>query len=166
MSLAIADLEKLQSEHPELQFELRDGEIIVMSPSDYASEEIGGTLLALLLNWVKPRCLGRVTGSSAGFRMPNSDLVAPDVAFVSADKLRESPRTYAEIVPDLIVEIKSSTDSVKKLKTQIEKFLEVGVKIGVFIDPDQRTITIYRPDSEPVELKDGDRLTFPDLLPD
>jgi Uma2 family endonuclease len=101
MSLAIADLEKLQREHPDLKFELRDGEIVVMSPSDYVCEEVGIELASLLRNWVKPRGLGRVTGSSAGFILPNGDLVAPDVAFVSAEKLRESPRTYAEIVPDL-----------------------------------------------------------------
>ncbi|WP_413200297.1 Uma2 family endonuclease, partial [Nostoc piscinale] len=62
----IADLEQLQAEHPEWQMELVDGSILVMGPSDYISEEIGAELIRLLGNWVRPRKLGRVTGSSAG----------------------------------------------------------------------------------------------------
>lgn len=165
MSLTIQDLEKLQSEHPDLRFELWDGEVIVMSPSDYASDEIGTSFATLLSNWVKPRRLGRVTGSSAGFRMPNGDLVAPDAAFVSAEKLRESPRSYADLVPDLVVEVKSSTDSVKRQKAKVERFLELGSLCGVLIDPDKHTVTIYHPDADPVVLLDGDTLTVPDLLP-
>ncbi len=165
MSLTIADLEKLQTQHPDLKFELVDGDILIMSPSDYCSEEVGGELLRLLANWVKPRKLGRVTGSSAGFIMPNGDLLAPDVAFVSADKLRESPRSYAEIVPDLVVEIKSSTDKIKKLTRKIERFIELGVSVAILVDPDKHLVTVYRPNAEAVELGDDDKLTLPNLLP-
>ncbi|MDF5738992.1 Uma2 family endonuclease, partial [Nostoc sp. S13] len=63
----IPDLEQLQAEHPEWQMELVDGNIVLMGPSDYESEEIGAELVRLLGNWVRPQRLGRVTGSSAGF---------------------------------------------------------------------------------------------------
>ena len=166
MSLTITDLEKLQSEHPDLRFELWDGEIILMSPSDYVSDEVGSNLVALLSNWVRPRRLGRVTGSSAGFRMPNGDLVAPDVAFVLSEKLKESPRAYAEIVPDLVVEVKSSTDSLKRQQAKLQRFIEWGAQVGILINPDKHTVTIYRPGADPVELRDGDTLAIPELLPD
>jgi len=67
----IADLEQLQAEHPEWQMELVEGSILVMGPSDYVSEEIGAEFIRLLGNWVRPRKLGRVTGSSAGFILPS-----------------------------------------------------------------------------------------------
>lgn len=51
--------------------ELGDGKIIVSPPSDYESEEIGTCLITFLNNWVMSRKLGRVTGSSAGFILPN-----------------------------------------------------------------------------------------------
>jgi len=165
MPLTIQDLEKLQKQHPNLRFELWDGEIIAMSPSDYASDEIGTSFAALLSNWVRPRRLGRVTGSSAGFRMPNGDLVAPDAAFVRAEKLRESPRSYVDLVPDLVVEVKSSTDSVKRQQAKVSRFMERGAICGVLIDPDKHTVTIYRQGADPVVLVDGDTLVVPDLLP-
>ncbi len=165
MSLTISDLEKLQSENPNLKFELQDGEIIVMSPSDYLSEEVGSELVTLLHNWVKPRQLGRVTGSSAGFIMPNGNLLAPDVAFVSATKLKESPRSYAQVVPDLVIEVKSKSDRLKKLQQKIEQFIELGVTVAILMDPDTHTIQIYRQNTNPVDLGDNDTLTIPELFP-
>lgn len=101
--LTIKDLEKLQSllseQHLDYQMELVDGGILVMGPSDYTSDEIGSRLLTFLNVWVMPRKLGRVTGAAAGFKLPNAkkDLRAPDVTFVRAERLRRSPRDFADL---------------------------------------------------------------------
>ncbi|MEI2578297.1 Uma2 family endonuclease [Scytonema sp. PRP1] len=170
MSLTIKDLEKLQTQlseaHLDYQLELIDGKIIVMGPSDIISSEIGVELSSQLRNWVKPRKLGRVFDSSGGFILPNSDLTAPDVSFVSAERLRRSPRYFGELVPDLVVEIKSQSDQIKPLKEKIQSFLSMGARVGILIDPDKDTVTIYRTNAEPVVLTDGDVLTIPELLPD
>jgi Uma2 family endonuclease len=49
--------------------ELVDGEIIVMTPSGYESDEVASEFSGQLRNWVKPRKLGRVTGAGAGFNL-------------------------------------------------------------------------------------------------
>jgi Uma2 family endonuclease len=178
MSLTIADLEQLQAQHPDWQMELVDGSIIVMGPSDYESDEIGSRLLTFLNNWVMPRRLGRVTGSSAGFILPNissengnngdkepRNLRAPDVSFVRADRLKKTKRDFVELVPDLTVEVKSKTDRIKPLVEKIELFLKLGSVVGILIDPDKREVAVYRLDQNTVTLKDGDTLTVPELLP-
>jgi Uma2 family endonuclease len=165
MSLTLQDLEEVQKEHPEWQLELVNGSILAMGPSDYISEEIGAELIRLLGNWVRPRRLGRVTGSSAGFILPNHDLRAPDVSFVKAERLKQSRRDFVELLPDLIVEIKSKTDRIKPLREKIEYFLELGTIVGILIDPDRLTLTVYRPESTPQVLRDGDVLTIPELFP-
>ena len=103
--LTVADLEQLQGilceAHVAYQLELVDGKIIIMGPSDIVSSEIGLEFGRLLGNWVKPRKLGRVFESSGGFILPNSDLRAPDVSFVVADRLKQSKRYFAELVPDI-----------------------------------------------------------------
>ncbi|MBW4613076.1 MAG: Uma2 family endonuclease [Desmonostoc vinosum HA7617-LM4] len=174
----ISDLEQLQAEHPEWQMELVDGNIVVMGPSDYVSEEIGAELIRLLGNWVRPRKLGRVTGSSAGFILPTLEtengtggdsekrnLRAPDVSFVQADRLKKSQRDFVELVPDLMVEIKSKSDRIKPLVEKIQIFLQLGCLVGILIDPDKLTLTVYRLNQEPVVLQDDNKLTLPDLLP-
>lgn len=169
MSLSVKDLEQLQAkfsqEHLDYQLELVDGKIIIMGPSDIVSSEIGAELISLLRNWVKPRRLGRVFDSSGGFILPDSNLRAPDVSFVSAERLKRSQRYFAEMVPDLTVEIKSQSDRLKPLREKIESFLTLGAKVGILIDPDKHTVTIYRPTGEPVVLIDGDLLTIPELFP-
>lgn len=169
MSLDIEDLEKLQAiltdSHLDYQTELVDGKIIIMGLSDYTSEEIIARLITFLNFWVLPRQLGRVTGSSAGFRLPDGDLRGPDVCFVSASRLRRSPREFAKIVPDLMVEVKSASDRIKPLREKIQQFLALGTQVGLLIDPDQKIVTIYRSFGEPIVLIDGDTLTVPELLP-
>jgi len=167
--LTVAHLEQLQAilseAHLDYQLELVDGKIIVMGPSDIVSSEIGLEFGRLLLNWVKPRKLGRVFDSSGGFILPNLDLRAPDVSFVLAARLKQSKRYFAEMVPDLVVEIKSQSDRLKPLREKILSFLEFGAKVGILIDPDKCTVTIYRPAAEPVILRDGDIISIPELLP-
>ncbi|MEG4851824.1 Uma2 family endonuclease [Microcoleus sp. B5-D4] len=167
--LTVADLEQLQGilseAHLDYQLELVDGKIILMGPSDIVSSEIGAELVSLLRNWVKPRKLGRVFESSGGFILPNSNLTAPDVSFVVADRLKQSKRYFAALVPDLVVEIKSQSERLKPLREKILSFIELGAKVGILIDPDKRTITIYTPQAEPVVLRDGDMISIPELLP-
>ena len=169
MTFTVDDLEKFRSqlspEFEDYKLELQEGNIVVMGPSDIESSEIGAEFIRLLGNWVKPRKLGRIFDSSGGFIMPNTDLRAPDVSFVSRERLREPVRAFGELVPDLVVEIKSKTDRIKKLKDKIQMFLEMGARVGLLIDPDEQTVTIYRSGSEPTVLNNQETFTIPELFP-
>ena len=166
MELTVQDLQKLQTAHPDYRMELIAGQVQVMSPSGYEADEVSIELAAQLRNWVRPRRLGRVTGSSAGFILPNTDTRAPDVSFVRAERLRQSPRSFAELAPDLMVEVKSPTDSLKKIRQKVKNFLALGTQVGIVIDPETHTVEAYRSGTETAQvLKDGDQLTVPELLP-
>lgn len=165
MSLTVKDLEKLQQQAPDYRMELVDGEIIVMSPSGYESDEVATRVAGKLFAYVDENRLGRVTGAGAGFTLPNSDTRAPDVSFVQAKRLRKSPRSFAELAPDLMVEVKSPTDSLKGLREKIDSFLSQGTQVGLLIHPEQRWVEIRQMGQDPTTLRDGDMLTIPDLLP-
>ncbi|OCQ97969.1 hypothetical protein BCD67_02240 [Oscillatoriales cyanobacterium USR001] len=171
MTFTLQDLErlqtKLQSEHLDYNLELVEGRISIMGPSDYISDEIGSRLITFLNNWVMPRKMGRVTGAAAGFILPNpdADLRAPDVSFVKAEKLKRSQRSFVQLVPDLMVEIKSKTDRIKPIVEKIQAFLELGTEVGILIDPDKETVSIYRLRNEPMVLTSSDTLMIPELFP-
>ena len=177
MSISFHDVERLQALYPDRQIELREGKLIIMSPSDSVSGEVGARFSMLLSTWVYTNHLGRILDSSTGFRLPNGDLLSPDVSFVSRERLKHNPRTYLSVVPELIVEIKSSRDRIRELEEKIALFLDQGVQVGLLIDPDTHTVTVYRSsglskDAESGEaiplgttLHNGDTLTIPDLFP-
>ncbi|TAE57697.1 MAG: Uma2 family endonuclease [Nostocales cyanobacterium] len=169
MQLTIKDVEILQQnlakEQEDYQIELQEGNLLVMGPSDIQSSEIGAELIRLLGNWIKPRKLGRIFDSSGGFIMPNTDLRAPDVSFVVASRLKLSVRDFGNLVPDLVVEIKSKTDRIGKLEDKVKLFLELGAKIGILVNPDELTVSVYRPNGDIETLTGNDKLTIPELLP-
>jgi Uma2 family endonuclease len=63
------------------------------------------------------------------------------------------------------VEVKSPTDSLKKLRAKIQEFLELGTLVGILINPEVRSVEVYRLNQNAVVLGDGDTLTLPDVLP-
>jgi Uma2 family endonuclease len=161
--LTLQELEHIQTQLPGYRLELVNGEVRVMSPSGYESDEVAFRLGANLWNWVEPRRLGRIAGSSAGFSLANTR--SPDVTFVRAERLPRSPRGYATIPPDLMVEVKSPTDDVEDLRQRIDEFLRQGTIVGILVNPEDRTIEVRRETQLPVTLQDGDILTIPDVLP-
>lgn len=89
---------------------------------------------------------------------------------IGADRLPQPTESYAQLVPDLIVEVKSKPDSLDKLRQKIWEFIRLGSQVGVLVDPRTRTMEVYRLGIESVEdaqvLRDGDVLTLPELLPE
>ena len=177
MSISLHDVEKIQALYPEHQIELREGKLILMSPSDSVSGGVGVRFSTLLGNWVYTHNRGQVLDASTGFRLPNGDVLAPDVSFVSRERLKHNPRTYLSVIPELIVEIKLSRDRLRELEEKIALFLDQGVQVGLLIDPDTHTVRVYRASglskdaesgetiSQGTTLHDGDSLSIPDLFP-
>lgn len=168
MHLTIKDLEKVQERLPDYRMELVNGEIIVMSPAGLESDEVAVEIARQLANWVRPRRLGRVAGSSAGFVLldeDEEDVCAPDCSFIRADRLKRTTEDYAQLVPDLMFEVKSKTDSAEALRRKIQKFLDLGTSVGVLVLPQREEIEVFRPGQEKLVLQNGDILTVPELLP-
>jgi Uma2 family endonuclease len=168
-AMTLKDLNQVQTLFSEAgldyKIELEDGTLSIMGPSDIVSSEISSRLIAFLFAWINPRRLGRVFDSAGGFIMPDTNVKAPDVSFVRAARLRQSPRYFGELVPDLVVEIKSQSARIKPIEAKVLKFIELGATVGILIDPDEETVTIYRSTGEPTVLGNGDILTVAELFP-
>jgi Uma2 family endonuclease len=165
MALTEKDLLSVQAAYPNNRVELRDGKIIVMSPSDNMSEAIVARLTRRLEEWTEPRKLGFVFTSSAGFRLPNGDVVAPDVSYVAKERMHLPPRSYASVVPNLVVEVKSPSDHLAELEDRLSMLRSFGAQTAMLIDPDKHTVMIDANDNPSRTLTDADTLEIPAVLP-
>ena len=120
-------------------------------------------------SFVRPRRLGRLIGSDAGIRLGRDpDTVRePDLAFTSAERMPFDvrPTTYSEIVPDLVVEVASPSDSIAAINDKALMWLRHGVVLVWVVHPESRTIEVHQDGVPVVTLTENDILDGSPVLP-
>ena len=141
--------------------ELVDGELVRMSPSFLPEARVVSTTLPLLGTFVLQHRLGEIFGPDLGYELTLHRVRAPDVSFVSAEKLAAygNPQEFAKVVPDLAVEVISPEVKYGYLQRKTRDYSEAGVRLLWIIDPQMQTVTVYH---SPVDLR---ILTAADALP-
>ncbi len=149
--------------------ELIQGVLYETMPTGQEHGEIAANLVTELRNFVKPRKLGRLTVSDAGVWLERDpDTVRePDIAYISAARLPPGVRVrgYAEVVPDLVVEIVSPSDGQREVGDKARMWLRYGVRLVWVVQPDTYTVDVYRLDWAVVTLDEHDALDGLDVLP-
>ena len=129
------------------RYELSRGELVPMTPVNYNHGKIVIRLGRMLDQFVQEHGLGAV-GTEIGFRLArNPDtLRAPDIAFVARSREPQgaAAEKFAELAPDLAVEVLSPDDSASDVLKKVEEYLASGVRLVWIADPATRTVTVYR----------------------
>ena len=125
-----------------------EGNIIIMSPTNTLSGFYENKLLFIVELWNHSSKMGYTFSSSAGFTLPDGSMRSPDASFILKarfDALSENEKNqFAHIVPDFVAELRSKTDSLKKLQLKMESYIQNGVRLGWLIDLQGREVWIYR----------------------
>ena len=128
-------------------YELLDGRIYMTPPAGGPHSVAQGNLFALLAGFVRERNLGRVYGSSAGYRLPSeTDVVEPDVAFVSNERHAAMPPMvqgqFLRVVPDLMIEVLSPSHEKNDLVRKRAVYEKNGVREYWIIDPSKQEVHV------------------------
>ena len=147
--------------------ELVKGVIVTMPPPTgrhgYIQLRIGRTIG----NFVDERRLGWVvTESGTILERDPATVRGPDVSFYSLARQPTPPDDYFEIPPDLVVEVLSPDDRSGAVRAKIREYISAGVKLVWLVDPDARTVRVYRGSIRGVELDETDTLDGGDVLPE
>lgn len=149
------------------QTELIRGEIVTMSPPGMEHGALAQVIAAELHTWNRRAKAGLVT-TEVGFvlhRDPDT-VRAPDVSFIVAARVpRPLPTGFAELAPDLAVEVVSPHDRAADVYGKLGEWLDAGVQAVWVIWPQRRCAWILRPAGDPQILQGGDALEDADLLP-
>ena len=156
------------------QLELtQTGELIIMPPTGGESGIINANLSTDLGLWNRQTKLGKVFDSSTEFKLPSGAYRCPDAAWVKLarwDALsQEEKKRFPPLCPDFVVELRSETDSLEKLRTKMREYENNGVLLGWLIDPQTPLVEIYRYGKD-VEVLNFDfdnppKLSGEDILP-
>ena len=120
--------------------------------------------------WNDNTDLGISFDSSTGFTLPNGAVYSPDASWVSNEKWdgltqQQREEEFSPLAPDFVVELRSSSDSLKKLQKKMAEYIENGVRLGWLIDPKNKTVEIYRQGKEIEILEFPETVTGEDILP-
>ncbi len=135
--------------NPDLWLELSsDGEIIVMPPAGTAASFRSGEVFRRLANWAEEHGGGWATDASGGFALPDGSVRAPDAAWIDAKRLTGLDKAFREryvpLAPDFVIEVMSPSDRLPEAQAKMRNWMANGVRLGWLIQPDARTVFIYR----------------------
>jgi len=138
------------SEHPDLFFEMSaDGELIVMPPNYTLTAYRHRAILTQLDRWAQTDGRGGVADAAGGFVLPNGARRAPDAAWTLTSRVRaldpQMLERYWHLCPDFVIEVRSPTDRWRALREKMREWIDNGAHLAWLIDPENRTLEIYRP---------------------
>jgi Uma2 family endonuclease len=162
--------DRLCIDNPDLRLELTPNrELIVMAPTGGESGKRNFKLSGQLFVWNESTELGEAFDSSTGydFTAIGGGKLSPDVSWISQSKIEGVDiKGFIPVVPDFVIllrrgyanELRSATDSLTETKTKMKEYQRLGVKLGLLVNPQARTVEIYRPGQEPDILESPESL--------
>ena len=161
-----SDVERIQQQDGRL-FELEYGILVEKTMGWY--ESLIATLVShSLRTYLDEHDLGQVLGADGLIKILPGVVKIPDVCFLSwsrfpADRLARTP--IPTLVPDLVVEILSESNTAEEMRSKLNRYFEAGVRLVWYIDPTTRSATSYTSPFNSVCIASNESLTGADVLP-
>jgi Uma2 family endonuclease len=155
LDLTDDQLAALSSLNDDLRLEwTAEGALEIMAPTGWETGNRNLSLAAQIYVWATKDGTGVASDSSTGFRLPNGAIRSPDVSWVRRERVlslsSEQRRTYIPLCPDFVLELRSPPDRLTVLEAKMREYIANGARLGWLIDPDARTVQVYRP-GEPAQ---------------
>ena len=155
----------------DLRFErTASGGLIIMPPTGSETGNFNIDLSCQLQSWSRQnKHLGPAFDSSTGFKLPDGTDISPDAAWMRRDRwdalTPEEKDKFAPICPDFVVELRSTTDSLEKLRAKMKVYVKNGARLGWLLDRKNRKVEISRQGSDVEILDSPATLSGEDVLP-
>jgi Uma2 family endonuclease len=118
-----------------------------------------------LLNYLDENPIGRVSGADGSYILSPGDEVMPDVGYISKLRMPEKPPRQVLMSPDLAVEVKSPTDSIRAVRDKAALYLAHGTQIVWLVFPETQRVEVYTADGEILDVGISGTLDGGTVLP-
>lgn len=145
------------------QYQIIEGELYMTPGPTTTHQRILFKLAQILNNHTSKYDKGEVMIAPVNVVLSMTDVVQPDIIFVSQKRLNIITKKNVVEAPDLVVEILSErTETIDRIKKK-ELYEEHSVKEYWIVDPDAKTIELYAFEENKLVLKKtaklGEKLT-------
>ena len=150
------------------QQELVNGVVVTMPPPSFYHGQVCSKFDRKLGVFIDAHRLGWIASNDSGVILGRNPATVrgPDVAFWSRERMPEPPRKgYAEIAPDLVVEVMSPSDVFLQSLRKVQEYLGASVREVWLAIPEDRSVLVCRSGQQQVILSNGDTLTGGEVLP-
>ena len=145
-----------------------EGDLIIVPPAGMKAGNRNFELTGRFAAWVQQDGTGVGFNSSAMFSLPNGAKRSPDLSWVRKERwealTEKEQERFSPICPDFVVELRSPSDSLKRLQNKMEEYVENGAQLGWLLDPSTRRVYVYRPGAEVETLEDPETVSGEPLL--
>ena len=125
------------------RYELLEGELVMAPAPRIPHQRVAVELGTRLHTFVKDRCLGEILFAPCDVLLSNTDVVQPDLLFVSrerSDILLGGDNVRG--APDLVIEILSPSTSGLDRILKRRLYAKYGVREYWLVDPDAKTVAV------------------------
>lgn len=164
--------EEFSLKHSGEHVELVDGEVKEVLMPGARHGKVCNLFAYYLTQHVIANNLGHVLSNDTFMKVPTEfdpqRVYGPDIFVVSYDRLPKSaeiPVGILPVTPNLVVEVRSPSDTWTHVFTKIANYLGAGVPVAVLVDPETRTVSAYGDAIGQRILGANDTLTLPEVLP-
>ena len=164
----LLSIEEFERDYFDSRYELINGELKAMAPTGEQHGRSVNGISTELSHFIKKHKLGGCFGAETGFVVQTNpdSLLAPDWAYVKTNRLPfESSPKFSQIVPDAVLEVRSPSDRTRNVQAKMEQWVEAGVGIAWEYDPSTKTMTVYRPGTQTVEIGLDGIVSGEDVIP-
>ncbi|MEO0355826.1 MAG: Uma2 family endonuclease, partial [Cyanobacteria bacterium P01_A01_bin.3] len=147
-----------------------DGTLIVSPPTGGESGHRNLNISIQLGTWSEVnQTLGIAFDSSTGFVLPNEAIRAPDVSWLSRERWdslsQDEKEGFVPLCPDFVIELRSKSDRLSTLQAKMREYIDNGARLGWLIDPQNRSVEIYRGEQDLEVLDNPSEVSGGEVLP-
>jgi len=123
--------------------EILDGELVMTPVPSTEHQEILLNLIELLRGFVRRESQGKVFCAPTDVVFSMTDVVQPDVVFVSKERLHIITKKNIVAAPDIVIEIVSEATEKMDRVTKKQLYERFGVKEYWLVDSEKQMIEVY-----------------------
>jgi Uma2 family endonuclease len=163
--LTVEQFEQLPEEEA-IRCELDQGELIGVSAPSYEHNRIRDGIVTALNNFLVEHAVGEAVAEQE-FRITEDTVRRPDIGFLRREVAAriDKAKSILHVVPDLVVEIVSPSDTAEQLMRKVDQYLAHGIRAVWVVYPAERKVHAYGPNDEVRVFGEGKNLEAPTLIP-